>query len=302
MMKVLITGATGLIGQEIVAICHAKNIEVNYLTTSRNKLETKDNYRGFYWNLKDGEIDASCLQGVDAIINLVGASIAKRWTTAYKKEVISSRVDTASLLFNTLKNNKHNVKHIVSASAIGIYADSQTNYYEEDSTEFGEGFLTKVVSLWEDAVDKFKTLNLKVSKIRIGLVLSEKGGALPEIVKPIKFGLGAAFGTGNQWQSWIHVNDLAHLFLYVSDKGIDGVINGVSPNSVSNYELTKTAATVLGRPLILPNIPKFVMKLALGDMHTILFESQRVSSKKIENLGFSFQYHHLESALEDLLK
>lgn len=301
-MKVLITGATGLIGQEIVSRCHDKNITVHFLTTSRNKLETKENYRGFYWNPNKGEIDVNCLTGVDAIINLVGASIAKRWTADYKKQVIDSRVKTAELLLNTLKQNEHAVKQIISASAIGIYVDSLTNYYEESSEEFGDGFLTEVVSLWETAVDEFQTLGLKVSKIRIGLVLASKGGALPEIVKPIKLGVGAAFGTGHQWQSWIHVTDLANVFLYVLEKGINGVINGVSPNPVTNAELTKTAASVLRRPLFLPNIPKFVMKLVLGEMHTILFESQRVSSKKIENLGYFFKYHHLEPALEDLLK
>jgi uncharacterized protein (TIGR01777 family) len=301
-MKVLITGATGLIGQEIVSLCHDRNISVNYLTTSKNKIETKDNYQGYYWSPKNGEIDASCLNDVDAIINLVGASIAKRWTSTYKKEVIDSRVKTAELLFQTLKNNDHNVKQIISASAIGVYADSQTNYYEENSQEFGSGFLTKVVTMWETAVNKFEAIGLKVSKIRIGLVLADKGGALPEIIKPIKFGAGSAFGKGEQWQSWIHVSDLANIFLFTLEKGIGGIINGVAPNPVTNAELTKAAATILERPLIVPNIPKFVMKLALGEMHTILFESQRVSSKKIENLGFSFKYHHLEPALKDLLK
>ena len=300
-MKVLITGATGLIGQEIVSLCLERDISVNYLTTSKSKIEKKDNYLGFYWNPKDGKIDINCLNGVDAIINLAGASIGKRWTSKYKKVVIDSRVETAELLFQTLKENKHSVKQIISASAIGIYLDSQTNYYDENSEELGNDFLAEVVTVWETAMDKFATIGLKVSKVRIGLVLADNGGALKQIVKPIKFGAGAAFGTGDQWQSWIHIKDLANIFLYVLEKGIIGIINGVAPNPVSNHELTKTAANVLGRPLILPNIPRFFMKLVLGDMHVILFESQRVSSKKIEDLGFTFQYHHLQPALEDLL-
>ena len=121
------------------------------------------------------------------------------------------------------------------------------------------------------------------------------------MVKPIKFGAGAAFGSGKQWQSWIHIHDLANLFLYVIENHLKGVYNGVAPNPVSNKELTRTIASVLKKPLFLPNIPKFVMKLILGEMHIILFESQRVSSKKIESKGFYFEYHHLKPALEDLL-
>ena len=141
----------------------------------------------------------------------------------------------------------------------------------------------------------------KVAKVRIGLVLAKDGGALPEIVKPIKFGAGAAFGDGKQWQSWIHVQDLASIFMYVLQYQLEGIYNGVAPNAVTNKELTKAAASVLQRPLILPNIPRFVMKLALGEMHILLFESQRVSSQKIEDKGFDFTYANLRPALEDLL-
>jgi uncharacterized protein (TIGR01777 family) len=133
-------------------------------------------------------------------------------------------------------------------------------------------------------------------------VLSNTGGALQEIVKPIKYGLGAAFGNGKQWQSWIHLYDLASMFLYVLTENLGGVYNGVAPNPVNNQELTKVAASVLSRPLIMPNIPKFFMKFVLGDMHILLFESQRVSSKKIESKGFEFKYNYLEPALNDLLK
>ena len=196
---------------------------------------------------------------------------------------------------------QHQVKQIVSASAIGIYPDSLTNYYDQSYNEKSTSFLGEVVSVWENAVDAFSELDITVSKVRIGLVLSNQGGALKEIVKPIKFGVGSAFGNGNQWQSWIHIQDLANLFLYVLENHIAGVYNGVAPNPVSNTELTKTAARVLKKPLFMPNIPKFFMKLVLGEMHILLFESQRVSSKKITDQGFYFQFHQLESALKDLL-
>ena len=300
-MRVLITGATGLIGQEIVKLCHEKDIKVNYLTTSKSKIVQEENYKGFYWNPKAKEIDADCFKGVDAIVHLAGATVSKRWTPSYKKEILSSRTETTALLVNTLKELTHTVKQVVSASAIGIYPDSLINYYDESHNEISSSFLGQVVSVWEQASDEFLKLNITVSKIRIGLVLSNKGGALMEIVKPIKFGLGAAFGNGKQWQSWIHIHDLANLFLYVLQNNLSGVFDGVAPNPTSNSELTKTAASVLHKPLFMPNIPKFFMKLVLGEMHILLFESQRVSSKKIADTGFLFKFNYLEPALKNLL-
>ncbi|MBC3844879.1 TIGR01777 family protein [Winogradskyella echinorum] len=300
-MTVLITGATGLIGQEIVKQCHAEGKKVNYLTTSKSKLSTEANYKGFYWNPKENLIDHKCFEGVTTIINMVGASISKRWTDDYKKEILESRTKTAQLLSNTIKTHNYKIDQVVSASAIGIYPTSLVNYYEEDNTEVSESFLGKVVYQWEAAVDDFKALGCKVAKIRIGLVLAKDGGALPEIVKPIKYGAGAAFGSGKQWQSWIHVKDLASLFVFAVQNNFEGIYNGVAPNPVSNKELTKAAASVLKRPLILPNIPKFAMKLVLGEMHILLFESQRVSSQKTEAEGFHFKYANLRPALEDIL-
>lgn len=300
-MRVLITGATGLVGKEITRLCHEKGIAVNYLTTSKSKLHSDNNYKGFYWNPQAGEIDKSCFEGVDTIINLVGASISKRWTDTYKKEILESRTLTARLLKKTIDENSLAVKQIVSASAIGIYPSSLVNYYEEDFNTVSDTFLGEVVEQWEAAVDDFKSSGLDVCKIRIGLVLSEKGGALPEIVRPIKFGAGAAFGSGEQWQSWIHINDLAQLFLYAVNQSLIGVYNAVAPNPVNNTELTNASARVLRRPLILPNIPKFAMKFALGEMHILLFESQRVSSLKIEQEGFEFKFPNLEPTLQDLL-
>jgi hypothetical protein len=300
-MTVLITGATGLIGQEIVKLCHAQEITVHYLTTSKSKLSTEANYKGFYWNPNTNEIDHNCFNGVSAIINLVGASISKRWTDKYKKEILNSRTKTAQLLQDTIIKHGYEIEHVVSASAIGVYPTSLTNYYEEDSKQVSGTFLGKVVEQWEAAVDGFKTLGSKVAKVRIGLVLAKDGGALPQIVKPIRFGAGAAFGDGKHWQSWIHVQDLADIFMYLLQHQLEGVYNAVAPNAVTNKELTKVAANVLKRPLILPNIPKFVMRLALGEMHILLFESQRVSSQKIENKGFNFTYANLRPALEDLL-
>jgi uncharacterized protein len=300
-MKILITGATGLIGKEIVKQCRDNNIAVNYLTTTKSKIQQVKNYQGFYWNVKTNDIDKACFKDVEAIIHLAGATISKRWTPSYKKEILSSRTESAQLLIDVLKSEKHTVKHVISASAIGIYPDSLTNYYDETFNGFDTSFLSQVVKEWEQSVDGFSKLDIKVSKVRTGLVLSNKGGALAEMVKPIKFGLGASFGTGQQWQSWIHLDDLAKMYLYILLNKLEGVYNAVAPNSVTNNELTKSISKTLNRPLFLPNIPKNLMKLVLGEMHTLLFESQRVSSKKIEEAGFNFEYNCLKPALEDLL-
>lgn len=300
-MTVLITGATGLIGSEIVSQCHKQNITVHYLTTSKDKLRNENNYKGYFWNPEEMAIDTECFKNVDTIINLAGASISKRWTTSYKKVILESRLQSLQLLKDSLSKINHEVKHIISASAIGIYPDSLTNYYEENYPQTSQTFLGRVTKKWESKVDEFSELDLKISKIRIGLVLSEKGGALPQITKPVEFGAGAAFGKGTQWQSWIHIEDLAKIFLFVMQHPLEGIFNGVAPNPVSNNDFTKMVAKSLKKPLVLPNIPKFLMQLILGEMHILLFESQRVCSKKIEEQGYRFEYSNLQPALEDLL-
>lgn len=301
-MKILITGATGLIGTELVALLLQNGITVHYLTTSKKKIESKPNYHGFFWNPNQGIIDENALMGVDSIIHLAGATVAKRWTSKYKQEIIESRILSSNVLFKALKDNPHSVKQIVSASAIGIYPDSLTKNYTEENADIDESFLGKVVMKWEESVNKFKLLNIKVTKIRTGLVLSTKGGALPEMLKPINMGIGSPFGSGKQVQSWIHINDLVELYLFAVQNELNGAYNAVAPNPVTNKKLTQEIAAVVKKPLFMPNIPKFLMALVLGEMHTILFASQNVSSDKIEEEGFKFQYKQLDKALTNLLE
>lgn len=299
-MHILVTGATGLIGKEIVKRCHEKGISVNYLTTSKDKLTQQDNYRGFFWDPSSGEIDLKCLSGVHAIINLAGAPLSKRWTTAYKKEIIKSRVESIQLLKKALDEVDHDVESFVTASAIGIYPNSYDNYYEEDESLIDDSFLGKVVELWEEEADTLSGRKFSLAKIRIGLVLSEKGGALPEIARPVKWYVGTAFGDGKQWQSWIHIKDLSRLFMFAVENRLNGIYNGVAPNPVSNKKLVKEIASVLKKPLILPNIPEPIMKAILGEMAYVLYASQRVSSKKSEELGFNFDYTNITLALKDI--
>jgi uncharacterized protein (TIGR01777 family) len=300
-MKVLITGATGLIGTELVSLLLQNGISVNYLTTSKKKIVNELNYNGFYWSPEKGLIDENCLMGVDSIINLAGANIAKRWTKSYKQEIIESRLLSSSLLFKALKNNPNQVKQIVSASGTSIYPNSNTIIYDENSTQVNDSFLGNVVVKWEESTDKFASLGLKVCKLRTGIVLSTNGGALVEMLKTIKLGFGSAFGSGKQIQSWIHIHDIAALYLFAIKNDLEGVYNAVSPNPVTNEELTYTIAKVLKKPLFMPNIPKLVMKLMLGEMHELLFENRNLSAKNIEDKGFEFKYKTIDKALINIL-
>ena len=299
-MRVLITGATGLIGSKLSSLCREKGIKVNYLTTSKSKITNEDDYQGFYWDPENKEIEEGCLEGVKDIIHLAGASIAEPWSDSYKKEIIKSRTDTAELLFKTLEENQNQVENFISASAIGIYPSSLEKLYFENDRQIADNFVGEVVRKWEAAADRFEKLGLDVAKIRVGLVLAENGGMLDKIKKPISLNMGAALGSGKQWQSWIHSNDLAGIFLYAIENDLTGTFNAVAPNPVTNKELTKELARQMGKTIWLPNVPKIALRTLLGEMSQIVLSSQLVSSKKIEESGYSFEYNNLSRALSDL--
>jgi uncharacterized protein (TIGR01777 family) len=301
-MKILITGATGLIGSELVKLLLAKNHTVNYLTTSISKIESKPNYKGFYWNPELGKIDENCIYDVDVIIHLAGANISKRWTNSYKQEIIESRTLSAELLYNLVRKTQNHVKQFISASAIAIYPESFSKGYDETTKETEDSFLSSVVEKWEESANRFQVLGIKACKIRTGIVLSNVGGALPEMIKPIKLGLGAVMGPGKQVQSWIHIKDLTALYYFAMENQLEGIYNAVTPNPVNNKVLTEEIAKTLGKPLFLPNIPQFIMRLILGEMSYLLFSSKNLSSRKIQDLGFQFQFPELKEALTDLYK
>ncbi|WP_417358429.1 TIGR01777 family oxidoreductase [Flavobacterium sp.] len=296
-MRVLITGATGLVGNELVSLLLNRGIQINYLTTSKSKVRKDDSYTGFYWNPEKGVIDEDCINGVDVIIHLAGAPIAKRWTDSYKKEILNSRTVTTNMLYNLLKNKENSVHQFISASAIGIYPDSMEEVYSEDNAQVDNSFVGKVVEKWEEAVNRVKELKIRVAKIRIGLVLSAKGGMLAELEKPVSYGVGSAFGSGKQIQSWIHIEDLTEIFFHVMNNEMEGVFNAVAPYPVSQNDLVKCVAKVLKKPYFMPNVPKFVMRIVLGEMSMLMFTSQNVSAKKIIATGYQFKFLSLEKAI-----
>jgi uncharacterized protein (TIGR01777 family) len=296
--KILITGGTGLIGRKLVHFFNEMGIQVHLLSRTKNKLQ-KDI---FYWNPDTNEIDVNCLAGVHAIIHLAGSGIADhRWTPAYKQTILESRVKSTQLLYHTLKTTHHQVKQLISTSAIGYYATNSTENLSEEAN-IGHSFLAEVCKAWEQEALKFTDLNIEVSIVRVGLVLTREGGMLKSIEIPSKLGLAASFGDGNQMQSWIHIDDLVRMYAFIYQNKLVGIYNGVAPNPVSNSELLNLICKKLKRPFFLPGIPKWFMKIVLGEIVDLLYANQKVSSNKITQKGFEFKYPELNDALTDFYK
>lgn len=302
-MKILITGATGLVGSVLVEKALAGGHSIHYLTTRKGQLDGIKNAKGFHWDPKQNSIDLSCFEGVDVLIHLAGASISQRWTAKNKKEIFDSRVVGTKLLVTALASleGKHQLKQVVAASAIGIYPSSFSAVYTETYTPQPHSFLEQVVMAWEEAEDGFKSLGIPLSKMRIGLVLTQKGGVLAPLKIPSFFGLGAAFGNGKQSQSWIHVEDLVHLLLTAATEQWKGIFNAVSPHPVSQSEFMQQLAKAMGRPYFMPPLPQWPVRLIAGEMSTLIFNSQAVSAEKVLNKGFKFTHPDLLLAIKSLL-
>jgi hypothetical protein len=301
-MRILITGATGLVGSSIVKKALNEKIEVNFLTTNKNKITTSKTLNGFYWNLKDKFIDPKCFKGVDTIIHLAGASISKKWTPKNKSEILDSRIDSTNLLKKGINEFAGDtIKTFVAASAVGIYPNNfEVSYGEETKIVPPKNFLQQVVVKWEAALKELSCSVKSFSIFRIGLVLSKKGGVLPTLALPVKLFIGAAFGTGNQWQSWIHIDDVSQMLLNAAKQNWQGTYNAVAPNPVSQNELIASVGQALSRPVFFPNLPSLLTKLALGDRSSLVLNSQKVSAEKVLAKGFVFQYDNLKLALKAL--
>tara|TARA_B100001939_G_scaffold53235_1_gene42474 strand:- start:8045 stop:8950 length:906 start_codon:yes stop_codon:yes gene_type:complete len=300
-MKVLITGATGLIGSRIVKDCLESDIKVNFLTTRKNKIDTFPGCNGFYWNPQKNIIDLNCFNQVDSIINLSGASIFRIWTKKNKELILKSRVQSLNFLRKQLIENNIKIQSIVSASGIGVYPSSYDKEFNESESKRSYYFLSDVIKEWEKATMSFERIVEKVSIVRIGLVLSSRGGVLKQTMQPMSFGFGVYFGSGRQWQSWVHIKDISQIFIYIIKNKLSGLYNGVAPNPISNYEFTKIISQIKKYVLFIIPLPRFFFRLIFGDMHIILFKSQKVSSKKIEQAGFNFKFRKLKNSVKDIL-
>ena len=253
--------------------------EVAHLSRNPDKVS---NYKTFKWDVKKGSIDESAITYADYIVHLTGASVAaEKWTEDRKKEIINSRVKSTELLYNCLKNLDHHVKGFISASAIGIYGDAGDQLMSEESTT-GDDFLAEVCKAWEASAWQMHSLDLRTVIMRLGIVLSTKGGALPQMAKPVKIGAGAPLGSGKQYMSWVHLDDACRLFIRaIEDTQFEGVYNAVAPHPVTNKEFTQELAEAMKRPLVLPKVPAFAINLMMGEMSEVVLTGQRVSANKV---------------------
>lgn len=298
-MRVLITGGSGLLGKVITKDLLELGHKVVHYTTGKPGLS--NGVRKYHWNPAQGEAETDALIGVTHIIHLAGATIAQRWTKSNKQEIINSRVQSTRLLQRLVKGYGSQIKAVVSASAVGYYPSSDHTVFRESDLP-GDDFLARVVVAWENEVENIRSLGVRTVKMRIGIVLSTEGGALPPQLIPHKFGLGAAVGTGKQCMSWIHIRDLSRAFIHaLKNDQMDGAYNAVAPHPVSNQEFNKQLAKTLRRPFFLPNVPSFLLKTVLGEMSLLILTSQRCSCEKLQMADFVFRFSKLEMALEDLL-
>ncbi len=302
MATILITGGTGLVGKYLTSKLQEQGYDVAIL--SRDKYEeVRSKIKQFTWDVKDGLIDSEALKYADYIIHLAGANIAeKRWTEKRKKQLIDSRVNSAELIFENLKKQEYKPKAFISASAIGYYGVVTSDKIFTENDTYHNDFLGKVCRLWEEAADNFEELGIRTVKIRTGVVLTKKSGALAKMKTPVKLGIGSAMGNGNQYMPWIHIDDLCNIYIKaIEDIEMRGSYNAVAHEHITNKEFTRKISTVLKKPFWGVNIPSFIMKLMFGEMADILLEGSKISSDKIEKSGFKFQYLNLTEALKNLL-
>jgi uncharacterized protein (TIGR01777 family) len=305
MQTVLITGGTGMVGTSLTELLLSKGYQVIILTR-KPQASNVPNLTYAVWDIAKGYIDPLAIGKADTIVHLAGAGVAdKRWSKKRKQEIVDSRVMSGALMVKYLTEIPHQVKTVVAASAIGWYGPDtakslQHGFVETDPVD--GAFLGDTCKRWEESVKPLETLGIKLVSLRIGIVLNKQRGALAEFIKPAQFGLATIFGTGSQMVSWIHYKDLCKMILFgIESASLKGIYNAVSPDPISNKDLI-IAITKKLRGFYLPiPVPAFVLKIMLGEMSIEILKSAKVSSNKIQEADFKFDYSTLDSALHDLL-
>ncbi|MDD2636051.1 MAG: TIGR01777 family oxidoreductase [Bacteroidales bacterium] len=301
MKKVLITGGTGLVGNNLTNLLVKKGYEVRILS---RQFTNKANFSTYRWDYKTGYIDKDALIGIDYIIHLAGENIgAGRWTKKRKKIILDSRVKGSKLIFKTIQEMGIKPKAFISASAVGFYPafkESEVSFSENDLP--GTSFLSDICVKWENAADNFKEIGIRTVKIRTGLVQDKNDAALKKILQTSRFGILPVFGKGQQYFPWIHINDLTQLYIAaIENDKFSNIVNAVAPQQITNYEYIKAIKNVVKQKKIILKIPAFLIKILFGEMSEVLIKGTKVYSKQHENIGFDFRYKNINTALKDIL-
>lgn len=299
-MKVVVTGATGFVGQVIVKQLLAAGDEVVVLTRNVAKaaISLGSSCKYFQWDDMNNPPPIEAFAGAEGVINLLGETISKRWDEQQKKKIYNSRINGTKRLVEIIEKLTNRPKVFVSASAIGIYGNRGPEDINEEST-LADDFLGKLCKDWENEANKARNYGARVVIIRTGIVLGRGGGALEKMLPIFKLGLGGPLGSGNQYMSWIHIEDLASMYIEsLKNDSVKGVLNGTAPYPATNADFTKMMGKVLRRPAFLP-APAFAMKIAFGEMSQILLEGQKVLPVKFKQMNFRYRYPTLEMALKE---
>jgi uncharacterized protein (TIGR01777 family) len=300
MSKVLIAGGTGMIGMRLSRLLVDQGHEVAHLSRSAS---SNHPFPVYQWDIAASKIDPAAFENTAFVINLAGAGIAdKPWTNARKKVIIDSRVDSTRLLKKYIEQYPGQIKAYLSASAIGFYGDRGEELVDENAAA-GKGFLSESVLAWEGAIQEVAATGVRTVALRIGLVLSTQGGALPKIALPFKFGTGSYFGNGQQWWSWAHIDDICGMFIHaLNQETMSGFYNAVAPNPVRSKELVKGIQEAKNQAAILIPVPSFALRMTLGEMADTILYSTRVKASKIQDAGYTFQHPELVPALKHLFQ
>jgi uncharacterized protein (TIGR01777 family) len=303
MEKILVTGASGLIGQQLCKLLSNNGFEV--LVLSRREREHAQ-YKFYEWNLQKDYINEEVFEHkIDYVVHLAGAGIAdKRWTDQRKKLIIDSRVDGVHLLAKYFKKHGQKPKAFISAAAVGIYGNAGSEAVDESTPidKSSDAFLVESCVAWEGAAEVFKEMGVRTALLRIGIVLSTQGGALAKMLPTYSFWVGGYFGDGQQYYPWVHIDEIAKMFLFlVQNEDSEGVYNGVAPNAVPNKVLARKIADAKGQKALVMPIPAFAMRLALGEMADMVLYGANVKPTRLEAAGYEFEFPQLEAALKDVL-
>lgn len=289
MKNVLITGGSGYVGQELTKVLQNAGYEVSWLTRNKN---SRYPIRQYFWDWKNKEIEIEAIEKADVIVHLAGSNVnGHRWNEKWKKEIYDSRIKSTDFLFEIISKHSNTIKVFVSASATGFYGCVTSEKIFNETDVAGNDFLAKTCNDWEKSASKFSTLGIRTTIIRTGIVFSESSASYNKITLPIRYGLGAAIGSGKQYFSWIHPEDLCNIYLKaISDEKMQGIFNAVAPQFISNGQLVGELAKHYNKLIWLPNIPPVIIRMLFGEISESLLNGSRISSEKLIKCGFQFKY------------